>query len=330
MLNAFFLKSKLLRMSGILLVILSFCIPAFSASLEALGIEQKKVTVNGVVLDDTREPLIGVSVLVKGSQQGTVTDLDGKYSITAPADGILVFSFVGMEKQEIPVKGRNNILVTMRSSSVALSDVVVIGYGKQSKAALTSAITKVDSKDMAISPTGNPMSMLQGKVPGMEIRVNSGQPGADPQIIVRGGTTTAPESDSPMVIIDGVIRTMKDINYADIETIQVLKDAASTAIYGSKASRGIVMITTKQGKAGKGSISFSYGLSVDHQPKRMPLSGAREYLTATRTAALHATDPDKYLSGTFAMSTANKRNALNTTAFLDCLLYTSPSPRDCY
>ena len=157
MLNAFFLKSKLLRMSGILLVILSFCIPAFSASLEALGIEQKKVTVNGVVLDDTREPLIGVSVLVKGSQQGTVTDLDGKYSITAPADGILVFSFVGMEKQEIPVKGRNNILVTMRSSSVALSDVVVIGYGKQSKAALTSAITKVDSKDMAISPTGNPM-----------------------------------------------------------------------------------------------------------------------------------------------------------------------------
>lgn len=205
----------------------------------------------------------------------------------------------------------------MRSSSVALSDVVVIGYGKQSKAALTSAITKVDSKDMAISPTGNPMSMLQGKVPGMEIRVNSGQPGADPQIIVRGGTTTAPESDSPMVIIDGVIRTMKDINYADIETIQVLKDAASTAIYGSKASRGIVMITTKQGKAGKGSISFSYGLSVDHQPKRMPLSGAREYLTATRTAALHATDPDKYLSGTFAMSTANKRNALNTTAFLD-------------
>lgn len=102
-------------------------------------------------MDDTREPLIGVSVLVKGSQQGTVTDLDGKYSITAPADGILVFSFVGMEKQEIPVKGRNNILVTMRSSSVALSDVVVIGYGKQSKAALTSAITKVDSKDMAIS-----------------------------------------------------------------------------------------------------------------------------------------------------------------------------------
>ena len=98
----------------------------------------------------------------------------------------------------------------MRSSSVALSDVVVIGYGKQSKAALTSAITKVDSKDMAISPTGNPMSMLQGKVPGMEIRVNSGQPGADPQIIVRGGTTTAPESDSPMVIIDGVIRTMRN------------------------------------------------------------------------------------------------------------------------
>lgn len=136
MLNAFLLKSKLFRMPSILLVILSFYMPAFSASLEASGIEQKKVTVNGVVLDDTREPLIGVSVLVKGSQQGTVTDLDGKYSIIAPADGILVFSFVGMEKLEIPVKGRSNILVTMKSSSVALSDVVVIGYGKQSKGSI--------------------------------------------------------------------------------------------------------------------------------------------------------------------------------------------------
>lgn len=166
MLNAFFLKSKLLRMSGILLVILSFCIPAFSASLEALGIEQKKVTVNGVVLDDTREPLIGVSVLVKGSQQGTVTDLDGKYSITAPADGILVFSFVGMEKQEIPVKGQEQYPGDDEKRSVALSDVVVIGYGKQSKAALTSAITKVDSKDMAISPTGNPDVNVTGKSAG--------------------------------------------------------------------------------------------------------------------------------------------------------------------
>ena len=107
---------------------------------------------------------------------------------------------------------------------------------------------------MAISPTE--IRQCYRKSAGVWNRVNSGQPGADPQIIVRGGTTTAPESDSPMVIIDGVIRTMKDINYADIETIQALKDAASTAIYGSKASRGIVMITTKQGKAGKGEYLF--------------------------------------------------------------------------
>ena len=165
----------------------------------------------------------------------------------------------------------------MRSSSVALSDVVVIGYGKQSKAALTSAITKVDSKDMAISPTGNPMSMLQGKVPGMEIRVNSGQPGADPQIIVRGGTTTAPESDSPMVIIDGVIRTMKDINYADIETIQVLKDAAATSLYGSKGAYGVILIETKRGETAKPKVSYSANFVVKTPPRlRDVLAGGAE------------------------------------------------------
>ena len=137
----------------------------FFLCLTSIPLAAQDIEIKGMVTEaTTNEPLPGVTVRVKGKDTGTVTNMDGKYSITAPADGILVFSFVGMEKQEIPVKGRNNILVTMRSSSVALSDVVVIGYGKQSKAALTSAITKVDSKDMAISPTGNPMSMLQGKV----------------------------------------------------------------------------------------------------------------------------------------------------------------------
>ena len=170
MLNAFFLKSKLLRMSGILLVILSFCIPAFSASLEALGIEQKKVTVNGVVLDDTREPLIGVSVLVKGSQQGTVTDLDGKYSITAPADGILVFSFVGMEKQEIKIVDfQREINVVMREKAGELEEVVITGYGETTKrkAAGSVAVLTKDAFENKIPTSVD--DILQGLVAGVAV-----------------------------------------------------------------------------------------------------------------------------------------------------------------
>ena len=317
MLNASLKMNKVFCKPVILCVFFFLCIHLVSAMPETENAKQENVTVNGTVLDDAKEPLIGVSVQLKGSTQGSMTDVEGKFSISAPSDGVLVFSFVGMDKQEVAINGRKNIVVVMKNSDVSLSDVFVIGYGQQSRAALTTSITKVEAKDMAVSPSGNPMSMLQGKIPGVEIRVNSGQPGDDPQIILRGGTTTAPEKDAPMFIIDGVIRPMKDVNYNDIETIQVLKDAASTAIYGSKASNGIVIITTKQGKAGKGKISFRYGLSIDHQPARMPLSDAREYLTATRTAALHASDPGKYLNGTFAMSTANKRDGLSTTAFLD-------------
>lgn len=302
-----------------LLFAIGFSSPQISASpAPVAAIGKTVITVTGTVYDGNNEPLVGATVMVKGTSDGVITDVNGGYTITAPANGTLSFSFVGMNGQEVAISGRNKINVTLQDNAVALDDVVVIGYGTQSRAAVTAAISKVKSEDLAVSPSGNPMSMLQGKVPGMQIRVNSGQPGDAPLVIVRGGTTTAPESDAPLYIVDGVIRTMQDLNYNDIESIEVLKDAASTAIYGAKAANGIVLITTKKGKSGKGQISFSYGLSIDHQPKRMPISDAREYLTATRTAALHAQDPDKYLSSSsFGMSTNNVRNSLGTVCFLD-------------
>lgn len=317
MLNATFNKRERSRLPLLFLTLLILCLPPLPAAARTEGAVQKKITAQGTVVDERKEPLIGVNVVVKGTAVGTVTDTDGRFALETPPDATLVFTYVGMNPAEVAVKNNRPFTVTLQSNDVLLQDVVVIGYGKQSKAALTSSITKVGANDLAVSPSGNPMAMLQGKVPGLEIRVNSGQPGADPQLILRGGTTTSPESDAPMVVIDGSVRTLKDVNYRDIETIQVLKDAASTAIYGSKASNGIVIITTKQGAAGKNRISFGYGLTVSRQPGRFPISGAREYLTATRTAALHATNPAKYLEGTFAMSTANGRDALNTTAFLD-------------
>lgn len=317
MLNAITQKYKIMWQVIILCTIISLISLPLAASEEITGSNQENITVKGVVIDDKGELIIGATVTLKGTTQATFTDVDGKFSINVPANGTLIFSFVSMNTVEIPINGKKEINVTMTSTNVDLSEVVVIGYGTQSRATVTTSISKVEAKDMGIVPSGNPMTLLQGKVPGLEIRVPSGQPGSDPQIILRGGSTTSPEADAPLVIIDGAIRTIRDVNYQDIETIQVLKDAASTAIYGSKASNGIIIITTKQGKSGTGRISFSYGLTIDHQPKRYPLSDAREYLTATRKAALHARNKNNYLTGSFAMSTSNDRNALNTTAFLD-------------
>ena len=275
------------------------------------------IVVKGTVTDATNEPLVGATVRVKDGSASVITNIDGQYTISAPADATLTFSYIGMSTQEIAVGGRQKLDVKMEDSSVALDDVVVIGYGTQSRATVTSAITKVKAEDMAIAPSHNAMAMLQGKVPGMQVNFSSGRPGIDPAVTIRGGTTTDPGGDAPLYIIDGVIRTIKDLNYADIESVEVLKDAASTAIYGAKAANGIIIVTTKSGKKGKGKISFSYGLSVDHQPKRMPICNAREYLSLTREAAVRAYNPEKYLNGTFGMSTNNVIDSYVNLAFLD-------------
>lgn len=291
--------------------------------VEASAIPQQKVaaqnliTVKGTVTDTGKEPLLGVSVFVKGQGGGTATDLDGNYEVKAPANGTLIVSYVGMQTQNIPVKGRTRIDIVLAESSVNLGEMVVIGYGKQSRATVTSSISKVNAEDMAVAPNNNVMAMLQGKVPGMQVNFSSGRPGVDPAITIRGGTTTTPGSDAPLYIIDGVVSTVKDLNYADVESVEVLKDAASTAIYGAKAANGIVMITTKSGKKGAGKISFSYGLSIDNQPKRMPISDAREYLGITREAALRSPNANAYLNGSFGMSTNNVIDSYVNLAFLD-------------
>ena len=308
------LRNTMLRLTAVLLAFLMYALPS---PARAELPPEKAVTVEGIVTDGEGEPLIGASVIVKGSATGVLTDVNGKYSIVAPPSGVLVVSYVGMNSVSVKIDGRKQIDIQLKDSSVALDDVVVIGYGKQSRAAVTSAITKVKAEDMAVMPNNNVMSMLQGKVPGMQVNFSSGRPGVSPAVTIRGGTTTSPGSDAPLYIIDGVIRTITDLNYADIESIEVLKDAASTAIYGAKAANGIVMITTKSGKKGSGKISVSYGLSIDHQPKRIPISDAREYLSITREAATRAYNPEKYLYGSFGMSTNNVIDSYVNCAFLD-------------
>lgn len=290
--------------------------------------------VTGVVVDSEGETLPGVSVVVKGTTQGTVTDIDGKFTVNVPEKTTLVFSYVGFEPREIEVVGQEYMDVVLEVSSVMLDEVVAIAYGKQSRALLTNSISQVGEEEFLKAPGQNPLLQLQGKVAGLTLQVSSGQPGANPQVFIRGGSSTSPEGDAPLFIVDGIVsqgfRNISDMNPADIESVEVLKDAASTAIYGSRAANGIILITTKSGKRGKANVSLKYTYGAEMQPERIPLLNARDYIYLTRSNINKfnrpeltyngVADPAKFLSGSFGMSTGNARNSRNTLEFLDVYL----------
>ena len=214
-----------------------------------------QTTITGTV-SDSRGPLPGVSVLLKGTQQGTVTDVNGAYAIKVPnKQSVLVFSFVGMITQEIVVGDNTSVNVILADAPHALSDVVVVGYGTQSRATVTSAITKVEGKNISNQPVSTPGEALAGLAAGVQVQSDQGaKPGAAPTIRVRGVSSLGSSND-PLYVVDGYpLETAANfnlINPGDIESIEVLKDAASAAIYGSRAANGVVIVTTKRGKAGK-------------------------------------------------------------------------------
>ena len=219
-------------------------------------------TVKGTVLDENGEPLIGVSIVVKGTGTGTITDFDGKFSIDLPRGSKeLLVSYIGYKDQTITVTGSSPLSVKMIPDTQALDEVVVIGYGTVKKRDLTGAVTSVKSGDITVSPVNNPMEALQGKVAGLDIMKSSGKAGADVDIQLRG-TRSIYGSNSPLFIIDGIQGSYNQVNPADIESIEVLKDASSTAIYGSAGANGVVIITTKQGKTGKATVNFDAYVGV--------------------------------------------------------------------
>ena len=185
MLNQFCNFRKVYRYATVLLALGMAMQPAESyASPADKTATQAVITVKGQVSDSSNEPLIGATVRVKGHSDGVMTDIDGKFSISAPANGTIVVTYVGMTTREIPVNGRQKIDITLDNNAVNLDDVVVIGYGTQSRATVTSAITKVKAEDMAVMPSNNVMSMLQGKVPGMQVNFSSGRPGVSPAVTI--------------------------------------------------------------------------------------------------------------------------------------------------
>lgn len=298
------------------------------------SIVAQEIAVTGVVVDNEGETLPGVSVVAKGTTHGTVTDIDGKFTINVPQETVLVFSYVGFESREVKVTNQEYLNVVLNVSTVLLDEVVAIAYGKQSRALLTNSISKVGEEEFLKAPGQNPLLQLQGKVAGLALQVSSGQPGANPQVFIRGGSSTSPESDAPLFIVDGIVsqgfRNISDMNPADIESVEVLKDAASTAIYGSRAANGIILIKTKSGKKGKATVSLKYTYGIDMQPERIPLLNARDYIYLTRSnidkfnrpelTYNGVADPAKFLSGSFGMSTGNPRNSRNTLEFLDVYL----------
>ena len=257
---------------------------------------QGKVT--GTVVDASGEPVIGASVMVKGTSNGAVTDLNGDFTIQqAPADASLVVSYVGYRTQTLAVSGKSNFSITLEEDRQLLDEVVVVGYGVQRKSDVTGALTRVGEKELNAKPVSNAFEALQGKAAGVDI-TSSERPGTVGSIMIRG-TRSLNASSAPLYVVDGVplqAGGIETLNPRDIESIDILKDASSTAIYGSRGANGVVLITTKRGQEGKAQLSYSGTVTFEKIVDKSPAMSASDYITWRRWAYYNSA-PDKYTPG---------------------------------
>lgn len=299
-------------------------IPA-SASPAAAESKASTQTIKGTVLDKTsREPLIGVTVTVKGSSTGTVTDIDGNYSINAPKSATLVFSYVGYAPFE--TKAENNLEVLLAEDTQALEEVVVVGYGVQKKASVTGSVSTVKGSELKTTGVANVTNTFAGKLPGVVANNRTGEPGNDySDIFIRGKGTL--NNNSPLIIIDGVANRegLERLNPNDIESINVLKDA-SAAIYGAQAANGVILVTTKRGNSGKPSISYSGSFTLSQNTRTPNLMNAYENMTWTDEirkgngqAPLYENIKKGYLDGTI------NRDQYGDTDWMDAI-FTKAAP----
>ena len=237
-----------------------------------------QTTVKGTVNDEAGEPVIGASVKVVGSKTGAVTDLNGKFTVNAASNGQLEISYVGYETQKVQINGKSDIKIVLKEDNTTLNDVVVIGYGVQKKKLVTGATVQVKGDEIAKLNTTNALEAMQSQTPGVQITQSSAQPGKGYKVYIRGIGTTG--NAKPLYVIDGVAGgSLDDINPADIESIDVLKDAASAAIYGARAANGVILVTTKQGKAGKIELTYNGAMGWSNAYKRPQLLNAQQYMT---------------------------------------------------
>ena len=259
-----------------------------------VAIQAQKIEASGTVVDANGEGVIGATVMEKGTSNGTITDFDGNFTISVSEGAILTISYIGYQTVELPAQ--KGMQVALKDDAEMLQEVVVTGYQVQRKADLTGSVGVVETKDFKSSNT-DPMASLQGKVPGMTITSN-GSPSGEANVRIRGIGSMGGSSTTPLYIVDGIpfSGSLNSLNPSDIETMQVLKDAASASIYGSRAANGVVVITTKKGKKGDNiNIDFNASLSMSWMSQKMKLLNTRQYATALVQAALNdAKNPEDY------------------------------------
>jgi len=237
---------------------------------------QQQQRATGRVTDEKGEPLIGVTILVKGTTEGTVTDADGKFSLPATIDDVLQFSYIGYVQQEMTLKSLKAVQVTLLEDSELLDEVVVIGYGTARKSDLTGSISSLRGDRLTGQTNPNLSAQLQGQMAGVQVMRSTGDPSASSEILIHGVTTIS--DSSPLVIIDGISGTLDDVDPSEVQDIQVLKDAASAAIYGSRAAAGVILISTKRAKNNQFSMSYNYEYGID-KPMTMPkYARARDWM----------------------------------------------------
>lgn len=270
---------------------------------------KEDIRVTGIVKSSDGEPLVGVSIRIKGINKGVSTNTNGRYTINAPSDGILVFTYLGFQPKEVRIAGKSQLDVVLEPAATALDEVVVVGYGTMQKSDITGSISSVKLKDVDETKTTSFTEALQGKIAGVNIVTNTGEPGGAVSFNIRGMTSVT-GSNQPLIVIDGQpiessfsaayagsgqdgsadappADPLAAVNPNDIESIEILKDASSTAIYGSRGANGVVLITTKSGKGAKDRVNFSSRFDISQLPAQLPMLGSYEYMLYRNEAAVN-------------------------------------------
>lgn len=275
--------------------------------------QQKKIT--GVVLDDTRMPIPSVNVTIEGTKKGTLTDFDGLFSIDASVGDKLIFSYLGMKTISVTISNQTKLTITLETDNEILDEIVIVGYGTQKKSDLISSVTSVKTKEMLKIPTSDVGEMLRGKAAGVQVTLGDGGPGSTSSILIRGKNSINGGND-PIVIADGVpVGSINDINPNDIASLEILKDAAAQAIYGARASNGVILITTKRGKEGKTSISYNGFFGVQTINRNFDIYDGNEFAQlkreAFRSANLGVYLPDEAIFSDLELASVQSENYID-------------------
>lgn len=293
-------------------IILAFL--ALAMSFNAIAQNMK---ISGKVSDISNNPLGGVTIYIKGTTENTSTDLDGNYTIKAKNGQTIVYSFIGFIQKTMLVSDKSiiNIVLEEDKSITALDEIMVVGYGSQSKRTVTSSIAKVSGDEIRKSTVTSAADALKGKVAGARIYTTNNTPGAEPTILIRGGSSIS-GSNSPLILVDGIERDLSGINPNDIESMEVLKDAASSAIYGSRASNGVVLVTTKKGATSAPQITFQADFAMENTERNMEYLGSEEAITIMRKRISQGPHPNYLTANNYAYSSGNLETSKYSTRAL--------------